>query len=434
MSKSDLDDLDLDVETELEHAFAELDAKIPDGYFESFSSKVAATLAATLETEASMQTRPNDANVTEEGASAPPIAARAEDNERDEHSGLHEIKELAQSARKRIARRSSESDVEASLLASSSSALSAVVLPDPEVETIPPEPIAVESRSPVGAAIAPRPSSGLPTWLWAAGGTGLIAAAIAVAMLVFGGEKDPDGTQVAATTPDESADSQAAPPPAEPEPDPAAAAAPSVAPLDDEAADDGEELEEDLSADADETDAEPAAPGRVRSVKNERGREAGKKERAKRAAVEKRKSDPDKDKNKAKPKEDEAEVKGATGGSEGGEIDDLLDQVAGNPEGANKQKAVEEKSVDKKRLDTGDVRRAMGGVTGAVKRCQGKTGFSGRVSIKFSVNPSGKVSGVKASGGNAQVHSCVVSAVKGARFPSFEPPAMSFRYSFLLDE
>ena len=415
MSKRLGPDLDgLDVEAELEHAFAELDSKIPDGVFETFSSKV----AASLEREATMQTRRSDLS-----APTPPPPA-----ERQEHTGLHEIKALAETAQQRIRRRrTSESDVELAMLSSSSSALSAVVLPDPEASSQ--IEIAAPPETPIAA---PAPvSTGLPAWIWAAGGTALVAAAIAAALFIFsrGGSADPEPTDTVAVA-DRAAEptvtpAPSSPPPAaepEPEPQPEPAAEPAVAPLpDDEAEPESElELEEDVSDRESARASKRERPERQRARRTERSRPKAATRKPDRGDVETR-------------DEGGADRKEASGA--GADIDALLDEVAGQaPEKKKPAEKVEEKTFDKKRLDSGDIRSAMGGVSGAVKACQKKTGFVGRVSVKFSVSPSGSVARVKASGASGPVHACVAGAVKRARFPSFQPPAMSFSYSFLLSD
>lgn len=405
----------IDVEAELERAFAELDAQIPDGYFETFSSKV----LASLETEVSMQARRPDVLTPEPGPTPPPP--------KDEHSGLHEIKALAQTARNRIRRRTSESDVEA-MLSTSSSALSAVVLPEPGSETTPPEPIAARP-SVSGLPAAPRST---PAWLWAAGGTAVVAAAVAAALFVFargGADVDTSGEQAVAAAdqpapPAASAPAEPAPPPA---PEPTVAA-----------------LSPDTETDSD-TEPEPESEPELDSERQEQAdspRATARQGRQDRAQVRKERREREAQKREARKAKESApvEAKAAGGAAKAesseatGDLAQLLDQVAG-PESAKKPKqAPAEEKVDKKRLGSGDVRAAMSGITGAVKSCQKKTGFFGRVKVKFTVSPSGVVGRVKASGANAAVHSCVASAVKRARFPTFKPPAMSFRYSFLLSD
>ena len=92
--------------------------------------------------------------------------------------------------------------------------------------------------------------------------------------------------------------------------------------------------------------------------------------------------------------------------------------------------------LEKKGLIRTDVTGAMGKVRGKVGQCFKVEQFSGTVSVKFTVGPSGSVTTAKATGAHAgtPTGACVASAVKGASFPAFDGVATTFAFPFLLSE
>jgi hypothetical protein len=394
----------LDVDDELERACAELDARIPDGYFSRFSSK----LAAQLDRRASLEAAPDSVDRGD------PMNQPIHDNDgapRDEHSGLHEIKALADTTRERIRRRSSQSDLEDSLLSSSSPSLSAVALPDPAKST---EMLVARGT---GAQPALRPS---PTrvWPWAVAGTAaLAAAAAAVALLLTGGGGAGDGEGPAVTASLPEAPSLA------PAPEPAIAAMDEEASAEEASAGEADEPAADELA-IDEPVAETEPETDVVASEAKAAKEKPRAVAAKRAA----KPEPAR-RERARAKKEPAPA------SDDGQksLDQLLDEASGPDLGLAAAAPEKKEGPDKQRLGSADVRKAMGSLGGRVAGCQKKTGVTGRVSMKFTVDPSGAVArAASASHAGSPVERCLSAAVKAARFPSFTPPAMSFRYTFLL--
>ena len=119
--------------------------------------------------------------------------------------------------------------------------------------------------------------------------------------------------------------------------------------------------------------------------------------------------------------------------SDGASLDDVLSSVTG---GVNERIAAptENKKPSKKKLDRGDVSKAMKGVTPKAKRCYSVEEFSGSVLVKYSVGPDGKVTKASATGAHksSPTGACVVKAVKSATFPAFDGATMSFSFPFLL--
>jgi hypothetical protein len=121
---------------------------------------------------------------------------------------------------------------------------------------------------------------------------------------------------------------------------------------------------------------------------------------------------------------------GASG--EGKDLEDVLNQVTGGvtaPAEVEKEKA----RPSKKELDRRDVATAMTGVRVAVMKCRDLEQFEGTVTVKFVVDPSGKVSSVSSTR-KGPTGDCVAAAVKRASFPAFDGAPTSFTYPFLLAE
>ena len=114
-----------DVDEQLRRAMKVLDDQVPSGYFEGLPQR---TLAR-LEDSTIMQTS------SETNRSTPPApVSTMNQKERDEDSGLHDIRSLASSTKARLSSRRSTSQPVASeddILASSSAGWKAVALPEP---------------------------------------------------------------------------------------------------------------------------------------------------------------------------------------------------------------------------------------------------------------------------------------------------------------
>jgi len=385
-------------------------------------------------------------------ASAPPVVASAE-KDRDEDSGLHDIRSLASSTKLRLSsRRSTQSPVvgEDDILASSSAGWKAVALPEPakmvslpeladlpskaqieaadkaaqkkaktkkadKTEVVAAPAAAIEASAPaveapaipsIGSRIAAQKSSGGRGKMIAFVGLGLAAAAGATFFVV---------TNKSETKSELTYESKASAPLPEmtakqlPPPEPAAAveAAPVVAaaaaPVEDPAP---PEPKDSASA-----GAKADKPGKVHKVEI-------------RDTVNK---DPKTvEKPVAPPKE---EIK--KGGEGDGEpsFDALLKEA-----GVSDQKKESKPKLEKKSLSGGDIKNGMGSVAGKAAKCY--AGTQGTASVKLTVAPSGEVQKVTVTGvfAGTPVASCVESAVKSASFPAWDGGPQSFGYSYLLSE
>ncbi len=359
---------------------------------------------------------------------------------RDENSGLHEIKALASTTRRRISQKiTSETEAEESLLVGASSgSFRAAALPDPAREKAAPprveaRPVVARPGSDADRRPMPARSSSAPFWLL--GGVATAAAAAAVAVFVFGvgREKQSDeGKDVIARTETppaaaEQAAATAAPDGtlkfAEPPPPPAAepaAGAPAAAP--DMAA--AQSTPADLEAD----ETRGAVEGGI--AKGRAGAGGGKSNEHHAEPAKESRDDKNSDKDREKKAAPARKV-------DGKDLGDVLDQVTGKVE--EKPAQVEQegpKKPVKKELDRSDVAKAMGAVRGSVMKCRDKEQFEGTVTVRFQVSPSGQVTSAEATGSKAgsPTGACVSAAVKKAKFPPFDGAPTSFTYPFLLAE
>ncbi|HEU5055504.1 MAG TPA: energy transducer TonB [Kofleriaceae bacterium] len=374
---------------------------------------------------------------------------------REENSGLHEIKALASTTKRRISQRvTSEAEAEESLLvgASSGSFRAAAALPDPAREAAGEaasvrigRPVVARPASEVDRRPLPARSSSAPFWVL--GGVATAAAAAAVAVFVFGvgrENKKSDEVATAASSGEELAaagtsaaaagDRAAAvgsaapadmkfaePPPAAPGAAPAASAPATIALADPEQA----------KAEEDQSPAEGGAPVGLTGRSDGKGDSAADKGAP---AREKKKVDA------SKQSEKEARKSAPTGKqSPGGgkDLNDVLDEVTGGVQSPTAPAPEEApKKPSKKGLDRADVAKAMGAVRSQVMRCRDKEQYEGTVTVKFHVAPSGKVTSAEATGSKAgtPTGACVAAAVKKAAFPPFDGAPTSFTYPFLLAE
>ena len=85
-------------------------------------------------------------------------------------------------------------------------------------------------------------------------------------------------------------------------------------------------------------------------------------------------------------------------------------------------------------LDRGDVSSALASARKKSAGCGKKHDANGTVMVKFTVDPSGKVSKADGKGelGKSDAGQCVVKAVRRARFPAFDGRPTSFTYPFVL--
>ncbi len=412
-------------DADLVEALVALETTIPDGAFTEFSRKVSARM------EGESMQRSNQFEPVATGG-MPPVAPAP----RDENSGLHEIQELAGAAKKRASQRlSSQSDAEE--LQSQSGAFKLVVLPDPTKQAAPhttaqmlatpamPAPsVAMSGPMPSFEATvtAGAPRRGMSAGLIAA--LAVTAVAAGVGLFLYLGPLSNKNEQTAALPP-EAARAEAVP---EVAPAPAPVAAPTARPLEEAAVaaadgQPGQPAETAAGAMPGESDLPPAskeaaaAPARAASEHESRKDEA---KEDKKAAVAQA----------AEPTEKPVKAK-----VEKASLDDVLDGVTGGVEETEKAEKAPA-APTKAGLDRGDVADAMATISDRARACQETEGAVGSVNIKFTVDPSGRVSKASATGkfAGTATGACVAAAVKSAKFPAWNGGPMSFSYPFLLSQ
>ena len=123
-------------------------------------------------------------------------------------------------------------------------------------------------------------------------------------------------------------------------------------------------------------------------------------------------------------------AKGA-GGEESGEpsFDALLKEA-----GVDDSKKVQKPTLDKKMLSGDDFKKGMSGVAAKAQGCY--AGTQGTAMLKLTISPEGKVSKVTVGGAFAgkPEAECVAAAVKAATFPPWDGGPQSFNYSYMLAE
>ena len=437
----DLDDL-------LRRSMKTLDDQVPSGYFEGLPQRTLARLE-----DSSMQTTGTSSSSEPSTLAPPPAAAK----DRDEDSGLHDIRSLASSTKLRLSsRRSTQNPVvgEDDILASSSAGWKNVALPEPakmvslpELADLPTKAeiealdkaaqkkskaaakapkadkievvtavTAMEAAAPVaasvstssapmiGARLAAQHSGGGRGKMIALLGLGVSVAAAAVFFLVI---NKPDESKSSlsyeskASAPLPEMTARQLPPPAavaavEPAAGSAALAAEPVPPP------------EAVAAAAAPKGDKTEKPGKVHKVEI---RDTMTKETkpAEKVVV--------------APKE---EVKK---GDDGEPSFDALLKEAGVSEKKDAKVALEKKS-----LSGADIKTGMGSVAGKATKCY--AGTQGSAAVKLTVAPSGQVQKVSVTGvfAGTPVAACVESAVKSASFPAWDGGPQTISYSYLLAE
>lgn len=415
---------------DLVEAMAALDKTVPDGTFERFSRKVAARLEGGMErTDSSVNDR---SRAGDEPAVAGPLPAR------EENSGMHEIRELATTAKRRLSARSSSQPEPADDLLTTSGQFKTVVLPDPGRRSGP---------LPVAGTTATAPSPATPSRggrgvMWAALGAAALAAVAAIVLFVTrpstGAGSAADETTLARSeaAPAKPSSAPTAQPTA-PSPTPAASAAASAEPA------------KGPSAELEAVPAEQAAPAAA-------GGAAGAPQADRQAAERSRPDDRDSagDAPGARPERaadrrqppviaeaktlKEKEARKGKAKAKAGSMDELLSTVTGGVEESRPAPTEPSKPAkpDKSGLDRDDVSRAMSAIGDRARACHDEEGAVGSVNIRFTVDPSGKVTRASASGkfSGTATGRCVAAAVKSASFPRWNGSPMSFTYPFLLSQ
>ncbi len=437
----DLDDL-------LRRAMKTLDDGVPSGYFEALPNVTLARLEDDrMQTTGTMNDRDPSTGV-------PPVTNR------DEDSGLHDIRSLASSTKLKISsRRSTQSPAmnEDDILASSSAGWKAVALPEPAKMVSLPELAALPTKSEVEArdrearakikaelkaekkeavAVAAAPvaaaataqaapaveapaTSSIGSRIAAQGekkkspmiaivGVGVAAAAgVGIFFAMQGGKKESTGvayeSKAPAAAPEMTAKELPAPAPVEP-PVQVAAAAPVV----EEIAPPPPPVEEEKPA------AKPAKADKPEKVHKVEIRDTAKPEvKATEKPVVVTKEEPKK------------------GGDGDGEpsFDALLKEA-----GVSDQKKENKPVLEKKSLSGGDIKTGMSAIAGKAQACY--KGTQGTAQVKLTVSPEGKVTKVSVGGAFAGTPeaACVEAAVRTASFPPWDGGPQSFGYSYLLAE
>jgi hypothetical protein len=469
-----------DLDQLIRAAMKTLDEEVPSGYFEALPNRTLARL------EGSMQHGSSGTTDTRRHKLAPPVLADEPDTspvskqpimdqERDEDSGLHDIRNLAQSTKQRLSRKITSPPVPDDLLASSSGAFKNIALPQPAkmvslptVDELPSKaevaaaekaakkaakeaareskrdiPVASAAASVeaplagTAASIAPaRQAFSLPSQqrksskgpILTIMGLGLAAAAGGVIYMQM--NKQEDAASVSASAPAAAeaklsdtatatgaagAGSAASAEAVAAQPAPVAEPMPAAAPVV-EAPKDEMQLATDDAKGEDKADSDKKGP----------------KERRKPAKGAKTKVEKEEPKPEEKPEVKKPEKPVATKGGEGeGEpsFDALLKEA-----GVSDQKKEVKPKLDKKSLTSDDFKKGMSSPAAKAKGCY--KGTQGTAMIKLTVAPSGQISKVTVSGdfaGKAE-GTCVENAIKAASFPPWDGGPQSFTYSVLLSD
>ncbi|CAN5689353.1 hypothetical protein BH11MYX2_BH11MYX2_31690 [soil metagenome] len=430
----DLDDM-------IRHAMKTLDDEVPSGYFEGLPQRALARLEDGTRMESSGT---HDTAPTPLVAPQNIIMSDTNENDREEDSGLHDIRNLAAASKSRIsARRSTQSPVvtEDDVLASSSAGWKGIALPEPAKMISLPElaslPSAVDieradkasraeaktaakqakaeskrdsvaviatasdsavSAPMIGSRIAAKQSGGKGT-LYAGIGV-LLAAAAGVGIYMFttkGSAAPASATQVASA-------------PVAPAPELKHVTAPIVQPIEEPNA------------------AEPVAPVEpVAVVEDKKAAAPAKAEKVHKVEIRDNIHTDAVEKPVAKvEKKDEPKEKGD--GTEPS-FDALLKEG-----GISDSKQAAKPTLDKKSLTTGDFKTGMAAVSGRAQGCY--AGTQGTANVKLTIASDGSVSKASVSGpfAGTPVASCVEGAVKAAKFPAWDGGPQSFSYAYLLAE
>jgi hypothetical protein len=101
--------------------------------------------------------------------------------------------------------------------------------------------------------------------------------------------------------------------------------------------------------------------------------------------------------------------------------------------GEEKPKEIKPK-LERTALSAGDFKKGMSAVQGRAQKCY--DGTQGTASVKLTIAPSGQVTKVVVSGqfAGTSVAACIEAAVKGASFPAWDGGPQSMGYSYLLSE
>jgi hypothetical protein len=483
-----------DLDDNIRAAMKTLDDEVPSGYFDALPNQILARLE-----DGNMQhgSTSNVRDKQRDALTGPPVAAtaapaaQAKKTETTEDSGLHDIRNLAQSTKQRLSNKriTSSPPMSDDVLASSSGSWKNIALPEPakmvslpdlaslpskaeilaaekleakrlaeetkakarskkgDKSSIAPPLASDEVLAPVAtanaaldamsakpAAIPERQAFSLPSQQNKRSKAPLLAvlglgvAAAAGGVIYMQMNKgDEAKTTAAATAPTVETIAQAAPEPAK-EAEPAPVAPPAAEAA---AAAAGSAVEAVAAAAGSAADGDDAGDdtGADDKVAAKTAKRGGKGKKV----VEKEKAPPlpEIKTEEKKPEAPKVEPKKA-GGKEGeGEpsFDALLKEA-----GVDGQKKEAKPVLDKKSLSADDFKKGMSGIAGKAQGCY--KGTQGTAMVKLTVGPTGKVTKASVSGSFAGTPeaSCVESAVKSASFPPWDGGPQSFTYSYMLSD
>jgi hypothetical protein len=483
-----------DLDQQIRAAMKTLDEQVPSGYFEALPNQILARLE-----DGSMQQGTGTSNVMNKPkgpealmgapvAATPPAAAKKAD-ERSEDSGLHDIRNLAQSTKQRLSskRTTQNPPIADDVLAASSGSWKHVALPEPAKMVSLPDIASLPSKAEIAAlekAEAKRLAE--ETKAKARAKKGSVAPPVGPS----GSSLGSDDVLAPVATANAALDAMSAKPAALPErqafslpsqqnkrskgpvfavlglgvaaaagglifmqmnkEDAKSAAAIASAPASDtvqakaeppkapeqpepapppaavEAAAAGSAAAEPAAAEeADEPTGEAVATADAKASKPSK-RGKGKK------TVEKEEPAPKEEtKVVVEDKKEPEKVEPKKGGKGEGEGEPSFDALL-KEAGVDDKKKEEKPKLDKKSLSADDFKKGMAGIAGKAQGCY--KGTQGTAMVKLTVAPSGKVSKVAIAGqfAGSPEGNCVESAVKSASFPPWDGGPQSFTYSYML--
>lgn len=102
--------------------------------------------------------------------------------------------------------------------------------------------------------------------------------------------------------------------------------------------------------------------------------------------------------------------------------------------GVDPSKQVKKPKLERTSLSAGDFKKGMGAVQGRAQACY--AGTQGTAAVRITIAASGAVANVSVSGqfAGTPVAACIQSAIKGASFPPWDGGPQTFGYSYLLSE
>lgn len=453
---------DSDIDDQLRAAMKVLDAEAPSGYFEALPNLTLARLEGS-----SMQQGTSDTTTKQATSAPPPVATPPSATGNTEDSGLHEIRNLAQSTKQRLSsKRVTTSPPVEDDVASSSAGWKAVALPQPAKMVALPDLAELPSKKeikaaekaaakaqkatevvadhatpqaalemPAAAATAPaRKAFSLPSAqrkkskapLIALVGIGVAAAAGAVIFIAT--QKSSDKAPAVAAVAQNTAPAAIAPTTTATV---AAGAAGSAAVSADvqKAQDDIAKAEADaaamraqLAAQA-PTDSPPPTTGKAPSVK---AAPVSKKGHGK---IEKTVTKPEETKQTTPVDTSKTDKKQKNADGSEPDFNDLLKEA-----GVDQTKHDSKPKLDKKSLTGDDFKNGMAAITSKAQGCY--KGTPGTATVKLMIAPSGQISKIAVTGAFAgkPEATCVAAAVRGATFPPWDGRPMAFTYPILLSE